>query len=77
MKAGLIFPSVKVLRLVVQKHAIENKYDFYYLHNYTKRFDAFCVDRCDKYAWNRVRGKMANCTYDKLNCTFFSYILVS
>ena len=73
LKAGLIFSNVRILRLAIQQRAIENKYDFYSLHNYTKRFDAFCVDRCDKCAWNRVRGKRVKSTCDKLNCTFHLY----
>ena len=49
LKAKIVFPNVEILRAVVQQHAVENKYDFFSLHNNSIRFNAICVDRCDKY----------------------------
>ena len=65
MKAGLIFSNVEILRTAVQQHAVENKYDFYSLHNKSTRFDAICADRCDKCPWNKKRYVRSRCTCDK------------
>ncbi|XP_048501297.1 uncharacterized protein LOC104908753 [Beta vulgaris subsp. vulgaris] len=44
---GMLFDSSEILRIAIQWHAIQNRYDFYSLHNDGTRISLYCKDRCD------------------------------
>ena len=71
LKAHLVFPNVEILRAAMQQHIVDNKYNFFSLHNNSKRFDAICVDRCDKCLLHKKRVVRSECTCDKQNCNFY------
>lgn len=46
LRFGLKFLSNSVFRKALRNHAIENGYDYYYLHNSNLRVYAYCAKRC-------------------------------
>ncbi|KAL2895353.1 StAR-related lipid transfer protein 8 [Bienertia sinuspersici] len=54
LSKGLKFPSNKVFRRALQYDAIEQGYDYYFLHNNNSRVSAYCAHRCGC-PWKRAR----------------------
>ena len=44
--SGMIFGSHEIFRKALRQFAIENGFDFYYLHNDVNRVSAYCVHKC-------------------------------
>uniref|UniRef100_A0A803LFG9 Transposase MuDR plant domain-containing protein n=1 Tax=Chenopodium quinoa TaxID=63459 RepID=A0A803LFG9_CHEQI len=64
----LRFPLVNVFRKTLRQHAIENKYDYYLLHNGKKKVTAYCKDRC-AFPWDPKKSKR-NCSCLQPLCKF-------
>ncbi|XP_021775845.1 uncharacterized protein LOC110739693 [Chenopodium quinoa] len=68
----LRFSNSTILRKALRIHAIENKYEYYYLHNGGKRITTFCKRMC-KCKWNFKRCKVTgecNCSARVKKCRF-------
>lgn len=65
---GQKFPSVSVFRKALRYHAVENKYNYYFLHNGSKRVTVYCVHRCGC-EWKANRIVKCTCT-QKRKCRF-------
>ncbi|XP_074300885.1 uncharacterized protein LOC141632222 [Silene latifolia] len=73
LSAGLKFPDADVLRKALVHHAIENRYDFYYLHSARDRISTYCRYRC-KCELDKVRCKIVGCKCPKKSwCPFKIY----
>ena len=59
LSLGLKFPSNNVFKKALRHHAIENGYNYYYLHNGGKRVSVYCFNKC---GCNRVKGKFKKCS---------------
>ncbi|XP_056692221.1 uncharacterized protein [Spinacia oleracea] len=60
LKLGLKFNSVKDLRKAIRNHAIENRYDYYFLHNEGNRITTQCKNRCEC-PWNYSKSRKPKC----------------
>ena len=71
LEEGLRFTSVDVLRRALKVHDVENRYDFYYLHNGRSKVTVYCKYKC-KCPWDAARGKI-RCVCNKSTCPFRLY----
>lgn len=60
-----------VFRKALRHHSIENRYDFYYLHNNGYRISVYCKYRCDC-DWKEGRRVKCYCNSDS-KCPFRVY----
>ncbi|XP_056692339.1 uncharacterized protein [Spinacia oleracea] len=68
LSVGLKFPSRKTFRKALRNHAIENGYNYYFLHNKSHRITVYCANRCDC-EWKNA--KRVKCTCDaKRKCNY-------
>ncbi|XP_048504223.2 uncharacterized protein LOC125499449 [Beta vulgaris subsp. vulgaris] len=65
---GLKFPSSKIFRKALVHHALDNGYDFYYLHNTSRRISVYCAKRCGC-PWSHARISSCTCK-QKRKCRF-------
>lgn len=74
LQLGLKFRSAELLRKAVRWHAIEQRFDYYFLHNSSKRITIYCRDRCDC-PWDAKRTRKIGCfcREEDLNCQFKLY----
>ena len=56
---GLKFPDNKVFRKALRHHTIENGYNYYYLHNGSKRIMVYCFNR---YSCVKKKIKFVKCS---------------
>ena len=67
----LKFPDKKVFRKALRHHAIENGYNYYYLHNSSKRIMVYCFNKC---SCVKKKTKFVKCTCSSENkCNFKVY----
>ncbi|XP_074282837.1 uncharacterized protein LOC141607385 [Silene latifolia] len=71
LEVGLKFCSVEVLRVALRAHAIENRYEYYFLHNGKNIVRAYCKQKC-KCPWDKVRSKI-RCVCQQFLCPFTLY----
>ena len=67
LKKGIRFESVQDVRKAIRHHAIMNRYDYYFLHNNTRRVSVYCKHRCKcplKY------GRYIQCICEEQKCLF-------
>ena len=64
---GLKFPNNKVFRKALRHHAIENGYNYYYLHNGSKRIMVYCFNRCSCVKKKTKFVKCTCCSENKCN----------
>ncbi|XP_021730019.1 uncharacterized protein LOC110696989 [Chenopodium quinoa] len=58
---GQKFLNNKVLRKALKQHAIENGYEYWYLHNDNSKITTQCRRKC-KCKWNKKRTRLPMCT---------------
>lgn len=66
LKPGMKFGSNDVFRKALRQFAVENGFDYYYLHNDKKKISAYCKRKCECPV---VHGRVV-CTCNTSLCTF-------
>ncbi|XP_021727908.1 uncharacterized protein LOC110695023 [Chenopodium quinoa] len=70
---GKRFSYVQTMRKALRQHAIENRYEYYLLHNDSKRLTAYCKRKC-KCVYNKNSCRIVKCTCSKgVRCRFKFY----
>ncbi|XP_021752928.1 uncharacterized protein LOC110718400 [Chenopodium quinoa] len=70
---GQRFSDVQTMRKALRQHAIENRYEYYLLHNDSKRLTAYCKRKC-KCVYNKNSCRIVKCTCSKgVRCRFKFY----
>ena len=62
LSKGLKYGSREIFRKALKQYAIENGFEYYYLHNNSKTIVAYCTKRCP---CKLVHDRTSSCTCEK------------